>query len=174
MLETPNMIQEVILENFKSYYGVHRIKFAAGFNCIVGPNGSGKSNFIDAIQFVFGKRAANMRCKQVQQVVASGEREAAVEIRFGPGITIRRQVNSGISEYRVNGAVSTAADVQDRLRELNLECTTRFVVLQGEVEGIALMRAKTGSQETPGLLEYVEEEGERGRMEEARSEMVRT
>jgi len=59
------MILEVVLENFKSYYGVHRLKFNDHFNAIIGPNGSGKSNFIDAIQFVFGKRATSMRCKAV-------------------------------------------------------------------------------------------------------------
>lgn len=43
------MIKEVILENFKSYYGEHRILCGSHFNAIIGPNGSGKSNFIDAI-----------------------------------------------------------------------------------------------------------------------------
>jgi AAA15 family ATPase/GTPase len=35
------------------------------FSSIVGPNGSGKSNVIDAMLFVFGKRATKIRLKKV-------------------------------------------------------------------------------------------------------------
>ena len=32
---------------------------------VIGPNGSGKSNVIDALLFVFGKRASKLRLKRV-------------------------------------------------------------------------------------------------------------
>jgi len=35
--------------------------FVAEFSAVVGPNGSGKSNVIDAMLFVFGKRAKQVR-----------------------------------------------------------------------------------------------------------------
>jgi ABC-type Mn2+/Zn2+ transport system ATPase subunit len=35
----------------------HRAALLQSFSAIVGPNGSGKSNVIDAMLFVFGKRA---------------------------------------------------------------------------------------------------------------------
>jgi ABC-type Mn2+/Zn2+ transport system ATPase subunit len=35
------------------------------FSAIVGPNGSGKSNVIDALLFVFGKRAKQIRMSKV-------------------------------------------------------------------------------------------------------------
>lgn len=72
------MIKEIVLHNFKSYAGEQRVgpfhKVAAHtraclpltvpvqcFSAVVGPNGSGKSNVIDAMLFVFGKKAKQVR-----------------------------------------------------------------------------------------------------------------
>ena len=56
------MIKEIVLHNFKSYYGERVIgPFHKNFTTIVGPNGSGKSNLIECLLFVFGKRAKKMR-----------------------------------------------------------------------------------------------------------------
>ncbi len=60
------MITKLVLENFKSYAGIKEIgPFHKCFTSIVGPNGSGKSNVIDAMLFVFGKRAKKMRLNKV-------------------------------------------------------------------------------------------------------------
>jgi structural maintenance of chromosome 4 len=60
------MILKMVLENFKSYGGVKEIgPFHKSFSSVVGPNGSGKSNVIDAMLFVFGKRASKMRLNKV-------------------------------------------------------------------------------------------------------------
>lgn len=60
------MILKMVLENFKSYGGVKDIgPFHKSFSSVVGPNGSGKSNVIDAMLFVFGKRANKMRMNKV-------------------------------------------------------------------------------------------------------------
>ena len=51
------MIKEILVTNFKSYYGTQRIgPFHKNFSAIIGPNGSGKSNVIDSLLFVFGFR----------------------------------------------------------------------------------------------------------------------
>ena len=39
------------------------------FSSVVGPNGSGKSNVIDAMLFVFGKRAKQVRRKLVASLL---------------------------------------------------------------------------------------------------------
>lgn len=39
------------------------------FSAIVGPNGSGKSNVIDALLFVFGKRASKIRLKKISELI---------------------------------------------------------------------------------------------------------
>ncbi|GKV54017.1 hypothetical protein SLEP1_g60527, partial [Rubroshorea leprosula] len=52
------VINEMVMRNFKSYAGEQRVgPFHKSFSAVVGPNGSGKSNVIDAMLFVFGKRA---------------------------------------------------------------------------------------------------------------------
>lgn len=73
------MIKEIVLHNFKSYAGEQRVgpfhkvaahsnhprtrhhRLAQCFSAVVGPNGSGKSNVIDAMLFVFGKKAKQVR-----------------------------------------------------------------------------------------------------------------
>lgn len=59
----PRMVMSrMVLENFKSYAGVKDIgPFHNCFTAVVGPNGSGKSNVIDALLFVFGFKAKQMR-----------------------------------------------------------------------------------------------------------------
>ena len=75
------MILKMIIENFKSYGGVKEIgPFHKSFSSVVGPNGSGKSNVIDAMLFVFGKKASQMRFKKVRararrRLAARGARE---------------------------------------------------------------------------------------------------
>jgi energy-coupling factor transporter ATP-binding protein EcfA2 len=61
------MILKIVIENFKSYGGVKEIgPFHKSFSSVVGPNGSGKSNVIDAMLFVFGKKASQMRFNKVR------------------------------------------------------------------------------------------------------------
>ncbi|KAK1327036.1 Structural maintenance of chromosomes protein 4 [Acorus calamus] len=56
---TPRLfIKEMVMSNFKSYAAEQRVgPFHKSFSAVVGPNGSGKSNVIDAMLFVFDKRA---------------------------------------------------------------------------------------------------------------------
>lgn len=63
------MIIKMVLENFNSYCGTKEIgPFHKSFSSVVGPNGSGKSNVIDAMLFVFGKRASKMRLNKASHV----------------------------------------------------------------------------------------------------------
>lgn len=43
------------------------------FSSVVGPNGSGKSNVIDAMLFVFGKRAKQLRLNKVSELIHKSE-----------------------------------------------------------------------------------------------------
>ena len=68
------MITKMVLENFKSYGGVREIgPFHKRFSSVVGPNGSGKSNVIDAMLFVFGKRAKKLRLNKVSELIHRSE-----------------------------------------------------------------------------------------------------
>jgi structural maintenance of chromosome 4 len=64
------MIERVVLENFKSYYGKKEIgPLHKCFSAVVGPNGSGKSNLIESLLFVFGKRAKRMRLNKLSELI---------------------------------------------------------------------------------------------------------
>jgi structural maintenance of chromosome 4 len=64
------MIEKIILENFKSYYGKKEIgPLHKCFSAVVGPNGSGKSNLIESLLFVFGKRAKRMRLNKLSELI---------------------------------------------------------------------------------------------------------
>jgi structural maintenance of chromosome 4 len=83
------MIEKIVLENFKSYYGRKEIgPLHKCFSAVVGPNGSGKSNLIESLLFVFGKRAKRMRLNKLAELIhSSAEHEndvkhAQVEVHF--------------------------------------------------------------------------------------------
>ena len=64
------LCDEQTLENFKSYAGLQEIgDFHHCFSSVVGPNGSGKSNVIDAMLFVFGKRAKQLRLNKIRELI---------------------------------------------------------------------------------------------------------
>lgn len=80
----PGCVQ--VLENFKSYGGHKYIgTFSNNFSVIVGPNGSGKSNIIDAMLFVFGKKAKQIRQNKLAELIhnAGGERPDRARVRCG-------------------------------------------------------------------------------------------
>jgi structural maintenance of chromosome 4 len=126
------MIEKIVLENFKSYYGRKVIgPLHKCFSAVVGPNGSGKSNCIESLLFVFGKRAKRMRLNKLSELIHSSalhEKDvtfAAVEVHFqdiiddenepdhyevvpGSHFTVARRVDrSSKSQYSINGNGST-------------------------------------------------------------------
>jgi len=176
------IITKMELENFKSYAGKKTIgPFHQRFNSIIGPNGSGKSNVIDAMMFVFGKRAKKLRLKKVSELIHNSAEfpdctYARVNVHFvnvrddeeGDGVTpvpgtecvISRIANkNNSSTYKINNKNATFQDVADCLSKYNIDLkNNRFLILQGEVELISQMKpmGQEGTGET-GLLEYLEE-----------------
>lgn len=73
--------------------------------------------------------------------------------------TVRRVVYStSVSKYEINEIERTQKEVVDLLKSKGIDLTNhRFLILQGEVEQISLMKPKTGKQDEPGLLEYLED-----------------
>ena len=77
--------------------------FAQNFSAIVGPNGSGKSNVIDALLFVFGKRAKQIRMSKVR-ALAAPRRQPLVAARWTPAasrscLTVRLLCASGLATH---------------------------------------------------------------------------
>ncbi|MFB6071898.1 MAG: chromosome segregation protein SMC [Halobacterium sp.] len=112
-------IDEIVLENFKSFGGTTRIPFYEDFTTISGPNGSGKSNIIDAVLFALGlARTSGMRAEKLTDLIynpshdgdgeAAGPKEASVEVVLNneDGALSRSQVATAAGSENV-GDVDT-------------------------------------------------------------------
>jgi structural maintenance of chromosome 4 len=174
------MIKQIVLHDFKSYGGKKVIgPFHKSFSSIVGPNGSGKSNTIDALLFVFGKKASKMRLKRVSELIHSSTGNtnlpsAKVEVTFqdivdtgdgandyeivpGSELTVGREAFNQ-SKYYLDGQTSNYHDVTTLLKKRGVDLVhNRFLILQGEVEQISLMKPKAPNEHEDGLLEYLED-----------------
>jgi structural maintenance of chromosome 4 len=176
------VIDKLVLTNFKSYAGVQVIgPFNASFSAVVGPNGSGKSNVIDSMLFVFGFRALKMRQGKLSELIhnsAGGNKldYCQVDIHFNHVldspednaksevienselIISRKAFKNNSSQYFLNGKASNYSDVTSFLRDKGIDLDhKRFLILQGEVESIAQMKAKAERENDDGLLEYLED-----------------
>ena len=176
------MITHMVLENFKSYAGEQEIgPFHKRFSSVVGPNGSGKSNVIDALLFVFGKRAKQLRLSKVSELIHKSSRfpdlqYARVSVHFqliyddedcndgfevvpnSSFIVTRTAYKDNTSNYNVDGKTSNFSAVGKILRTHGIDLdNNRFLILQGEVEQIAMMKPKGATKHEDGLLEYLED-----------------
>ena len=62
------------------------------------------------------------------------------------------------SSYYINGRTSSYTEVTHMLRDKGVDLDhKRFLILQGEVESIALMKPKARNEHEDGLLEYLED-----------------
>lgn len=174
------IIQRIVAENFKSYAGRQEIgPFHKSFSSIVGPNGSGKSNVVDAIMFVLGYRAKKMRQTKLSDLIHISEGyteldSCTVEVHFirirdlegdnyevipnSELIVARTAWRNNRNVYTINGVNSSYGEVTLLLRTQGIDLDhKRFLILQGEVEAIALMKPKGSTEHEEGLLEYLED-----------------
>ncbi|KAG0768410.1 hypothetical protein G6F57_001793 [Rhizopus arrhizus] len=175
------VMKKMVLNNFKSYAGRQVIgPFHKSFSAIVGPNGSGKSNVIDALLFVFGYRANKMRQGKLSELIHNSAKHpncqaCTVEIHFheiidgegindyqivpGSQLVVARQASrNNASKYFINDKASNFTEVTSLLKARGIDLDhKRFLILQGEVESIALMKPKAKDNNDDGLLEYLED-----------------
>uniref|UniRef100_A0A1D1YDR2 Structural maintenance of chromosomes protein 4 n=1 Tax=Anthurium amnicola TaxID=1678845 RepID=A0A1D1YDR2_9ARAE len=173
-------IREMVMRNFKSYAGEQRVgPFHKSFTAVVGPNGSGKSNVIDAMLFVFGKRAKQMRLNKVSELIHNSTNHqnldsAGVSVHFQeiielddgtykaiPGsdfVITRVAFRDNSSKYYINGRASNFTELTKKLKGKGVDLdNNRFLILQGEVEQISLMKPKAQGPHDEGFLEYLED-----------------
>ncbi|PNX81366.1 structural maintenance of chromosomes protein 4-like [Trifolium pratense] len=173
-------IKEMVMQNFKSYAGEQRVgPFHKSFSAVVGPNGSGKSNVIDAMLFVFGKRAKQMRLNKVSELIHNSSNHqnldsAGVSVHFqeivdtedgtyeavpGSDFVIKRVAfRDNSSKYYINNRSSNFTEVTKILKGKGVDLdNNRFLILQGEVEQISLMKPKSQGPHDEGFLEYLED-----------------
>ncbi|XP_045454973.1 structural maintenance of chromosomes protein 4 [Melitaea cinxia] len=174
------IITHIVNENFKSYAGVQTLgPFHKSFTAIIGPNGSGKSNVIDSMLFVFGYRATKIRSKKISVLIHSSSKfpnitSACVAVHFcqiidgeGEDFTVvpnseivvsRMAFKDNSSHYTLNGRRVQFKEVAKMLRSHGIDLDhNRFLILQGEVEQIAMMKPKALTEHESGMLEYLED-----------------
>ncbi|XP_078612676.1 structural maintenance of chromosomes protein 4-like isoform X2 [Branchiostoma floridae x Branchiostoma japonicum] len=174
------IITHIVNENFKSYAGKKILgPFHKSFSCIVGPNGSGKSNVIDAMLFVFGYRAQKIRSKKISVLIHNSDQHrdltsCTVSVHFqkildkpgddfeivpGSKFVVSRTANKdNSSAYYVDGRRMQFKEVAALLRGHGIDLDhNRFLILQGEVEQISMMKPKAQTEHDEGMLEYLED-----------------
>ncbi len=149
------------LSGFKSFVEPTELLIKDGLTGIVGPNGCGKSNLVEALTWVMGETSAkNMRGGAMDDVIFAGtasrpprnaaevslgldnkERKAPASYNDSSELDITRRIrrDSG-SDYRINGKVTRARDVQLLFADLATGAHSTAIVSQGRVG--ALINAK--------------------------------
>ncbi|WP_154018545.1 AAA family ATPase, partial [Halolamina rubra] len=106
-------IQELVLDDFKSFGRETHIPFYEDFTVITGPNGSGKSNIIDGVLFALGlARTRGIRAEKLTDLIynpggegseQSGPREASVTVVLdnSDGTLSRSQVTTAAGSDNV-------------------------------------------------------------------------
>jgi structural maintenance of chromosome 4 len=146
----------------------------------VGPNGSGKSNVIDSMLFVFGFRAQKTRASKLssmihnsstfpdvrmakvavhfQEIIDRGEDfEVVPNTQFSVARTVFKDKDS-TSFYQIGNKKCKTKDVTKLLMDKGIDLDhNRFLILQGEVEQIALMKPKGLTENDKGMLEFLED-----------------
>uniref|UniRef100_A0A1A9X0Q7 Structural maintenance of chromosomes protein n=1 Tax=Glossina brevipalpis TaxID=37001 RepID=A0A1A9X0Q7_9MUSC len=174
------IIKKIENNNFKSYAGkVELGPFHHCFTAIIGPNGSGKSNVIDSMLFVFGYRANKIRCKKISTLLHNSARfpnvsKCSVAVHFrqildsedgsceeipnSEIIVERTAFRDNSSFYTINGRKVQFKEVASLLKKHHVDLDhNRFLILQGEVESIAMMKPKGLTETECGMLEYLED-----------------
>lgn len=131
--------------------------------------------------FVLGYRARKMRQSRLSDLIHMSEgqgevEECTVEVHFkriidaaSPAedyatvegsemVVARTAYRNNRNVYSVNGVTSNYAQVTSLLKAHGVDLDhKRFLILQGEVEAIALMKPKGTTEHEEGLLEYLED-----------------
>ena len=160
------------LENFKSYKGKQVIGPLKSFTAIIGPNGSGKSNFMDAISFVLGEKAQNLRVKRLSELIHGASigqpvsNTASVTLVYQDNETQRqtrfcRYVVGHSSEFKIDSNIVSKHDYASALEKIGISIKAKnFLVYQGAVESIAMKNPKEITamfEEISHSIEYKED-----------------
>jgi chromosome segregation protein len=153
-------IERLILQGFKSFAERTSLEFDRGIFGIVGPNGSGKSNLVEALRWVVGARARELRTEEALSLVFHGSdgkaplgfAEVGLELGVnGQRISLSRRLGrDGIGDVRLNGSRSTLRQVEQALLGTGLSRSGYAIVGQGEVGQILQAGPEV-------LLSYLEE-----------------
>ncbi len=142
------------LNGFKSFVERTELEIGPGLNGVVGPNGCGKSNLVEALRWVMGENSAKrMRGGGMEDVIFNGTSSrtkrniAEVSLlldnttRTAPSAyngndeieVVRKIERDRGSQYRINGKVLRARDVQMLFADTVTGSNSPALVSQGRV-----------------------------------------
>ncbi|KAL4681768.1 hypothetical protein H8959_007245 [Pygathrix nigripes] len=150
-------LELLLVENFKSWRGRQVIGPFRRFTCIIGPNGSGKSNVMDALSFVMGEKTANLRVKNIQELIHGAHigkpisSSASVKIVYveesGEEKTFTRIIRGGCSEFHFDDSLVSRSVYMAELEKIGIIAKGQnCLVFQGTVESISLKKPKERTQ----------------------------
>nr|KAF6497850.1 structural maintenance of chromosomes 1B [Rousettus aegyptiacus] len=150
-------LELLLVENFKSWRGRQVIGPFRKFTCIIGPNGSGKSNVMDALSFVMGEKTANLRVKNIQELIHGAHigkpvsSSASVKIVYveesGKEKTFARIIRGSCSEFHFDdNPVSRSAYIAELEKIGIIVKAQNCLVFQGTVESISMKKPKERTQ----------------------------
>ncbi len=139
-------IERLILQGFKSFGERSVLEFGPGIHGVVGPNGSGKSNLVEALRWVVGARARELRGEEADNLLFHGAdgkaplgfAEVVLELAKGKErlAVERRLERGGESELRFNGRRTTFKQLGEWLVGTGLSRGGYAVVGQGEISQV--------------------------------------
>uniref|UniRef100_A0A1A9VZJ6 Structural maintenance of chromosomes protein n=1 Tax=Glossina brevipalpis TaxID=37001 RepID=A0A1A9VZJ6_9MUSC len=173
------IIKTIECDNFKSFGAKVILEpFHHNVTAILGPNGSGKSNVMDSVLFVFGYRGNALRGGKISTLVHNSARysnmnSCSVAIHFclvsvfedgscqqlpSSEFNVKRTAfKNGSSFYAINDQKVQFKEVLLLLKKHGIDLNDgHFIVLQGELQSIALMKPKGKAKTETGMLEYLE------------------
>ncbi|PRP86269.1 structural maintenance of chromosomes 1A [Planoprotostelium fungivorum] len=152
-------IEQLEVENFKSYRDRQIIGPFKKFQSIIGPNGAGKSNLMDAISFVLGVKTSQLRGSTLADLIYRPDGQqldpnASCSIKLiwfneetREDTVFQRRIvqkqGKATSEYLIDAETVKKEEYVDALKNIGVLVKARnFLVFQGEVEAIASQTPK--------------------------------
>jgi len=149
------------MTGFKSFAEPEHISIEDGLTGVVGPNGCGKSNIVESLRWLMGESSAkSMRGGELEDVIFDGtssrpsrnfaevtltidnaSRTAPASLNDSDEIEVTRRIERGKgSQFRINGKIARAKDVQLLFADMATGPRSSGIVSQGKVD--ALINAK--------------------------------
>ncbi len=142
------------LTGFKSFVEPTDVLIEPGLTGVVGPNGCGKSNLVEALRWVMGEASyKSVRGTSMDDVIFAGsgrrpmrdtaevtlfldnrDRTAPAEVNTADHLEVTRRITRALgSDYRVNGKLVRARDVQLLFADAATGSRSPSMVRQGQV-----------------------------------------
>ncbi|WP_235283748.1 AAA family ATPase [Thermus sp. 2.9] len=135
-------IDRLTLQGFKSFAERTLLEFPDAVTGVIGPNGSGKSNLVEALRFVTGARAHELRGQELSAFLFHGAEGrpplgyAEVRLELSRGrerLWVERRIEGERTFLKVNGRPASAKALALHLAGTGLGRGGYAIVGQGEV-----------------------------------------